>query len=247
MANKKQWKEIDIFLDNFQQACIQLRYASYPVIAAPSGLAIGGGYEVVAQTDYIAAHSNSVLGLVEPLVGLIPGGGGCKEMLRRWSDSPEARNDPHFTSLHVFNILGHAMTMDSPEKSKEYKFLGKDDFMVMSRDRLIAEADKKIKSIKDTYLPPQKPVFNLPGPSVTAEMHTILDTLFAEKKIKEHGVTVGKKLGYMLSGGNTNIDINLTEQDLLNLERSVFLELIQMPLTQERIKHTLETGKPLFN
>ena len=247
MANKKQWKEIDIFLDNFQQACIQLRYASYPVIAAPSGLAIGGGYEVVAQTDYIAAHSNSVLGLVEPLVGLIPGGGGCKEMLRRWSDSPEARNDPHFTSLHVFNILGHAMTMDSPEKSKEYKFLGKDDFMVMSRDRLIAEADKKIKSIKDTYLPPQKPVFNLPGPSVTPEMHTILDTLFAEKKIKEHGVTVGKKLGYMLSGGNTNIDINLTEQDLLNLERSVFLELIQMPLTQERIKHTLETGKPLFN
>ena len=247
MASNKQWKEIDTFLNNFQQACIQLRYASYPVIAAPSGLAIGGGYEVIAQADYIAAHSNSVLGLVEPLVGLIPAGGGCKEMLRRWSDVVEAKNDPHFTSLKVFNILGYAVTMDSPEKSKDYKFLGKNDFMVMSRDRLIAEADKKIQSIRDSYIPPQKPVFNLPGSSVMTKMHTILDTLFIEKKIKEHGVIVGKKLGYMLSGGDTNTDTNLTEQDLLNLERSVFLELIQMPLTQERIKHTLETGKPLFN
>ena len=226
---------------------MQLRYASFPVVAAPSGLAIGGGYEVIAQTDFVAAHSNSVLGLVEPLVGLIPAGGGCKEMLRRWSVDPEAKKDPHYASLKTFNILGYAVTTDSPQKSQDFKFLGADDFMVMSRDRLIAEADKKIASVKDTYTPPIKPYFNLPGSSVMDSMNEILEDLFKNKKIKTHGVVVGEKLGFMLSGGNTNIGEELSEQHLLDLERSVFLDLISRPLTQDRIKHTLETGKPLFN
>ena len=129
MALNKEWKEIDSFLNQFQKACTQLRYAPFPVIAAPSGLAIGGGYEVVAQTDYVAAHSNSVLGLVEPLVGLIPAGGGCKEMLRRWSGDSKAKEDPFYVSLKVFNILGYALTMDSPSKSKEYKVFGRTRFL----------------------------------------------------------------------------------------------------------------------
>ena len=247
MALKKQWKEIDSFLHNFQQACKRLRFSPYPVVAAPSGLAIGGGYEVVAQTDFVAAHSNSVLGLVEPLVGLIPAGGGCKEMLRRWLSDPEAKDDPYYASLKVFNILGYALTMDSPQKSKEFKFLGIDDFMVMSRDRLIAEADKKIALVKEEYIPPVEPIFFLPGSGVLEPMNIILETLYKEKKIHDHGMIVGQKLGFMLSGGDTDITKPLSEQDLLNLERSVFLELISMSLTQDRIKHTLETGKPLFN
>ena len=247
MALKKEWKEIDSFLNQFQQACTQLRYAPFPVVAAPSGLAIGGGYEVVAQTDYVAAHSNSVLGLVEPLVGLIPAGGGCKEMLRRWSNDPKSKEDPNYASMQVFNILGYALTMDSPDKAKEYKFLEKDDFMVMSRDRLIAEADKKIALVKESYTAPKKTIFNLPGPSVMPAMIEILETLFNSNKIKDHGLTVGKKLGFMLSGGNTDISQPLSEQQLLDLERAVFLELIETPQTQERIKYTLDTGKPLFN
>ena len=247
MALKKEWKEIDSFLNQFQQACTQLRYAPFPVIAAPSGLAIGGGYEVVAQTDYVVAHSNSVLGLVEPLVGLIPAGGGCKEMLRRWSNDPKSKKDPNYASMQVFNILGYALTMDSPDKSKEYKFLEKDDFMVMSRDRLIAEADKKIALVKENYTAPKKTIFKLPGPSVMPAMIEILEALFNSNKIKDHGLTVGKKLGFMLSGGNTNISKTLSEQQLLDLERAVFLELIETPQTQERIKYTLDTGKPLFN
>jgi 3-hydroxyacyl-CoA dehydrogenase len=247
MAVNKQWKQIDSFLNQFQQACMQLRYANFPVIAAPSGLAIGGGYEVVAQTDYVAAHSNSVLGLVEPLVGLIPAGGGCKEMLRRWSNDPEAKEDPFYAAMKVFNILGYALTADSPSKSKEQKFLSEQDFMVMSRDRLIAEADKKIKSVVSTYAPPKEMIINLPGSKVMPMMIEILEKLFESNKIKKHGVSVGKKLGFMLSGGNTDISQNLSEKQLLDLEREVFLELIEMPLTQERIKHTLNTGKPLFN
>ena len=247
MAINKRWKEIDLFLSQFQLACNQLRYANFPVIAAPSGLAIGGGYEVVSQTDYVVAHSNSVLGLVESLVGLIPAGGGCKEMLRRWYNDPQSKKDPNFASLKVFNILGYALTMDSPSKSKDYKFLGKEDFMVMSRDRLIAEADKKIKSVMDNYTPPKEISLNLPGSTVMPMMLEILENLFETNKIKQHGLTVGKKLGFMLSGGNTDISQKLSEKQLLNLEREVFLELIKMPLSQERIKHTLDTGKPLFN
>ena len=247
MAVNKQWKQIDFFLNQFQQACMQLRYANFPVIAAPSGLAIGGGYEVVAQTDYVAAHSNSVLGLVEPLVGLIPAGGGCKEMLRRWSNDSKAKVDPCYASMQVFNILGYALTMDSPDKSKEYKFLEKNDFMVMSRDRLIAEAYKKIALVKENYTAPKKTIFNLPGSSAMPAMIEILETLFESNKIKDHGLTVGKKLGFMLSGGNTDIKNDLSEQNILDLEREVFLELIQIPLTQNRIKYTLDTGKPLFN
>jgi len=247
MALKKEWKEIDSFLNQFQLACTQPRYAPFPVIAAPSGLAIGGGYEVVAQTDYVAAHSNSILGLVEPLVGLIPAGGGCKEMLRRWSNDPKSKEDSNYASMQVFNILVYALTMDSPNKSKEYKFLEKDDFMVMSRDRLIAEADKKIALVKENYITPKKSTFNLPGSKVMSAMIEILESLFDSNKIKDHGLTVGKKLGFMLSGGNTDISQPLSEQQLLDLERAVFLELIEMPQTQERIKYTLDTGKPLSN
>ena len=117
----------------------------------------------------------------------------------------------------------------------------------MSRDRLIAEADKKIALVKENYTAPKKTIFKLPGPSVMPAMIEILETLFNSNKIKDHGLTVGKKLGFMLSGGNTNISQTLNEQQLLDLERAVFLELIETPQTQERIKYTLDTGKPLFN
>ena len=187
------------------------------------------------------------MGLVEPLVGLVPAGGGCKEMLRRWSSDPQAKDDPFYAPMKVFNILGYALTADSPSKSKVQKFLGEEDFMVMSRDRLIAEADKKIKSVISNYTPQKEITINLPGSKVMPLMIEILENLFEANKIKEHGMTVGKKLGFMLSGGNTDISQHLTENQLLDLEREVFLELIEMPLTQERIKHTLDTGKPLFN
>ena len=168
-------------------------------------------------------------------------------MLRRWSNDPKAKEDPNYVSMQVFNILGYALTMDSPDKSKEYRFLEKDDFMVMSRDRLIAEADKKIALVKENYTAPKKTIFNLPGSSAMPAMIEILETLFESNKIKDHGLTVGKKLGFMLSGGNTDIKNDLSEQNILDLEREVFLELIQIPLTQNRIKYTLDTGKPLFN
>ena len=168
-------------------------------------------------------------------------------MLRRWSGDPQKKDDSTYVAMKVFNIIGYSLTMDSPSKSKNFKFLQNEDFMVMSRDRLIAEADKKIGSILGSYSSPEQASFNLPGPSVMPAMIEKLQALYDANKIKEHGMTVGKKLGFMLSGGNTDISKTLTEQYLLDLEREVFLDLIQMKQTQDRIRHTLATGKPLFN
>jgi 3-hydroxyacyl-CoA dehydrogenase len=246
-AVNKQFKDIDLFLNNFQQSLYQLQHAKFPVVSCPSGLAIGGGYEVISQTSFIAAHSNSVLGLVESLVGLIPAGGGCKEMLRRWSNHHEIKKDPKLLSLKVFNLIGYATTADSPIKAKAQQFLGKQDIMVMSRDRLIEEADNLIASKRGDYQILESASFSLPGSTIMSEMMDILDELKDKKIIGEHGIEVGKKLGYMLSGGDTNPSTILTEQNLYDLEREIFIDLIKQKLTQDRIRHTLDTGKPLFN
>ena len=246
-AVNKQFKDIDLFLNNFQQSLYQLQHANFPVVSCPSGLAIGGGYEVISQTSFIAAHSNSVLGLVESLVGLIPAGGGCKEMLRRWSNHPEIKKDPKLLSLKVFNLIGYATTADSPIKAKVQQFLGEQDIMVMSKDRLIEEADNIIFSKRENYQVLKDASFYLPGSTIMSEMMDIIYELMDKKVIGEHGIEVGKKLGFMLSGGETNTSTKLTEQNLYDLEREIFIDLIKQKPTQERIRHTLDTGKPLFN
>ena len=246
-AVNKKFKDIDVFLNNFQQSLYQLQHAKFPVVSCPSGLAIGGGYEVISQTSFIAAHSNSVLGLVESLVGLIPAGGGCKEMLRRWATHTDIKNDPKLLSLKVFNLIGYATTADSPIKAKMHQFLGEKDVMVMSKDRLIEEADKIIFSNKENYQSLDSATFSEPASTVMPDMMDILYELKDKKVIGEHGIEVGKKLGYMLTGGNTTASETLTEQNLYDLEREIFVDLISQKPTQERIRHTLDTGKPLFN
>jgi len=246
-AINKEFKEIDSFLNNFQQSLYQLQHAKFPVVSCPSGLAIGGGYEVVSQTSFVAAHANSILGLVETLVGLIPAGGGCKEMLRRWSNHPEIKNDPKLLSLKVFNLIGYATTADSPTKAKTQMFLNENDVMVMSKDRLLEEAENIILTKKENYTSVDDASFILPGKTVLSSMEDILNELHEKKVIGVHGLEVGKKLGYMLSGGETDASKKLSEQNIYDLEREIFIDLISQKPTQERIRHTLDTGKPLFN
>ena len=246
-AKDGKWREIEKFIYKFQQTCKKLKYSEYPVISAPSGLAIGGGFEVIAQSDYVVSHTNVVLGLVETLVGLIPAGGGCKEMLWRWMQSKESKNDPNLAPLKVFDLIGYAKTATSPNEALPYKFLLDKDRVVINRDRLLHESEKLLEEIKKDYKPPKEPIFKLPGSSVRNKMHEILENLYKEKKILEQGMEVGKQLAFVLSGGNTNLEKELSEDDLYALELDAFMHLIQMPKTQERIKHTLETGKPLVN
>ena len=246
-AKEKNWKAIEKFLHHFQMTCKQLKYSENLVISAPSGLALGGGFEVLIQSDYVVAHTNITLGLVETLVGLIPAGGGCKEMLWRWMQTEETKKDPDFAPQKVFDIIGYAKTATSPIEAMPFKFLLAKDKSIMNRDKLLPVSQDLIAKIKDKHKTPQPPIFKLSGSQVRDKMFQTLENLFKEKKILEHGMEVGKKLAFVLSGGNTSIDKELSEDDLYALELEAFIQLIQMEKTQARIKHTLNTGKPLIN
>ncbi len=245
-ANKGDFKSIEKFIKYFQETCKELKYSKYPVISAPSGLTLGGGFEILVQSNFVASHTNIVIGLVETIVGLIPAGGGCKEMLARWQNTEESKKDPHFAPLKVFDIIGYGKTATSPVEAEPLKYLKPEDKKIMNRNSLL-EASKQILDENRDFNSPSELVFNLPGESVRGEMYKVLDKLYNDKVIQDHGMEVAKELAYVLSGGDTSIDKQLSEDDLFKLELGAFMKLIETPKTQERIKHTLATGKPLVN
>ena len=245
-ADKRDFKSIEKFIKYFQETCKHLKYSKYPVISAPSGLTLGGGFEVMVQSNFVASHTNIVVGLVETIVGLIPAGGGCKEMLARWLDTDEAKKDPNFAPLKVFDIIGYGKTATSPVEAEPMKYLMPEDKKIMNRNSLF-EVSKKIIMENTDFKAPEELKFNLPGKSVLEDMNKILDNLYNEKIILDHGVIVAKELANVLSGGDTTIDKTLSENDLFKLELDAFMKLIETKETQDRIKHTLATGKPLVN
>ena len=245
-ADKKDFKSIEKFIKYFQETCKHLKYSKYPVVSAPSGLTLGGGFEVMVQSNFVASHTNIVVGLVETIVGLIPAGGGCKEMLARWLDTEEAKKDPNYAPLKVFDIIGYGKTATSPVEAEPMKYLRPSDKKIMNRNSLL-EVSKKILLDNKDFKAPNELQFKLPGKAVRGEMDKILDKLYNDKVILEHGVEVAKELAHVLSGGDTTIDKTLSEDDLFQLELDAFMKLIETKKTQERIKHTLATGKPLVN
>ena len=245
-ANKGDFKSIEKFIKYFQETCKHLKYSEYPVISAPSGLTLGGGFEVMVQSNFVASHTNIVVGLVETIVGLIPAGGGCKEMLARWLDTNEAKNDPNYAPLKVFDIIGYGKTATSPIEAEPMKYLKPEDKKIMNRNSLL-EVSKEILNNNKDFKAPLETKFNLPGKTVLPEMNKILDKLYNDKVILDHGLKVAQELAHVLSGGDTTIDKTLTEDDLYKLELDAFMRLIETKETQDRIKHTLATGKPLVN
>ena len=245
-AEKNDFKSIEKFIKYFQETCKHLKYSKYPVISAPSGLTLGGGFEVMVQSNFVASHTNIVVGLVETIVGLIPAGGGCKEMLGRWLETEKAKKDPNFAPLKVFDIIGYGKTATSPVEAEPLKYLRPSDKKIMNRNSLL-EVSKKILSENKNFTAPEQLKFKLPGESVRVEMNKIIEKLYNEKIILDHGVEVAKELANILSGGDTTIDKTLSEDDLFKLELDAFMKLIETKKTQDRIKHTLATGKPLVN
>ena len=245
-ADKNDFKSIEKFIKYFQETCKHLKYSKYPVISAPSGLTLGGGFEVMVQSNFVASHTNIVVGLVETIVGLIPAGGGCKEMLARWLDTDEAKSDPNFAPLKVFDIIGYGKTATSPVEAEPLKYLRPSDKKIMNRNSLL-EVSKEILDENKNFKPPEELRFKLPGKAVRGEMDKILEKLYNDKVILDHGVEVAKELAHVLSGGDTTIDKTLSEDDLFKLELDAFMKLIETQKTQDRIKHTLSTGKPLVN
>ena len=245
-ANKGDFKSIEKFIKYFQETCKHLKYSEHPVISAPSGLTLGGGFEVMVQSNFVASHTNIVVGLVETIVGLIPAGGGCKEMLARWLDTNEAKNDPNYAPLKVFDIIGYGKTATSPIEAEPMKYLKPEDKKIMNRNSLL-DISKEILNNNKDFKAPLETKFNLPGKTVLPEMNKILDKLYNDKVILDHGLKVAQELAHVLSGGDTTIDKTLTEDDLYKLELDAFMRLIETKETQDRIKHTLATGKPLVN
>ena len=245
-ADKNDFKSIEKFIKYFQETCKHLKYSKHPVISAPSGLTLGGGFEVLVQSNFVASHTNIVIGLVETIVGLIPAGGGCKEMLARWLDTAEAKKDPNYAPLKVFDIIGYGKTATSPVEAEPLKYLLPENKKIMNRNSLL-EVSKKILDDNKDFKAPNELQFNLPGKAVIGEMNKILEKLYNDKIILDHGVEVAKELAFVLSGGDTTMDKVLTEDDLFRLELDAFMRLIETKNTQDRIKHTLATGKPLVN
>ena len=245
-ADKGDFKSIEKFIRYFQETCKHLKYSDHPVISAPSGLTLGGGFEVMVHSNFVASHTNIVVGLVETIVGLIPAGGGCKEMLARWLDTEEAKKDPCYASLKVFDIIGYGKTATSPIEAEPMKYLRPADKKIMNRNSLLEVSKKILEDNRDFKAPPETKL-NLPGNVAKEKMIKILETLYNDKVILDHGMEVGKELANVLSGGDTNIDKTLSEEDLFKLELDAFMKLIETKETQDRIKHTLATGKPLIN
>ena len=244
--NQGDLKSVEKFIKYFQDTCRELKYSKYPVISAPSGLTLGGGFEVLVQSNFVASHTNIVIGLVETIVGLIPAGGGCKEMLWRWFQTDEAKTDPDYAPLKVFDIIGYAKTATSPIEAEPLKYLRPEDKKIMNRNSLLV-ISKKIVQDNQNFNPPSECQFNLSGKPLKDKMIKILEKLYNEKVILDHGMLVGEELANVLSGGETTIDKTLSESDLYKLELEAFMRLISNRKTQDRIKHTLETGKPLVN
>ena len=245
-ADKGDFKSIEKFVKYFQETCKHLKYSKFPVVSAPSGLALGGGFEVLCQSNFVASHTNIVVGLVETMVGLIPAGGGCKEMLYRWSQTDEAKNDPDYAPLKVFDIIGYAKTATSPIEAEPLKYLRPEDKKIMSRNSLLSVSREIIQRNKD-FTPPNEVSFNLSGKKAYEKMIQMLEKLYNDKIILDHGMEVGKELAKVLSGGDTTLEHTLSEDDLYKLELDAFMKLIETEKTQDRIKHTLATGKPLVN
>ena len=245
-AEKGDYSSIEKFVKYFQDTCKELKYSKYPVVSAPSGLTLGGGFEVLVQSNFVASHTNIVVGLVETMVGLVPAGGGCKEMLWRWSQTEEAKNDPDYAPLKVFDIIGYGKTATSPVEAEPLKYLLPENKKIMSRNSLLNVSRSILEENKD-FTPPSEATFKLAGKPLKEKMVKLLEKLYNDKVILDHGMVVGSELANVLSGGDTTIDKTLSEDDLYKLELNSFMNLIETQKTKDRIKHTLSKGKPLVN
>lgn len=237
------WHGMDVFLADFQKAVRDLLYCPAPVAGAPSGLALGGGYEVLAHCDSVVAHGNCVLGLVEAVVGVVPGGGGVKETYWRWY---QRTGDWREAARRTFNQIGYGQTASSPGlAAKLAYFEPQKDREVMNRDRLVEAASRRIRELTPAYRPRSAPAFELAGPTAFREMQAFLEEGAARGKFMPHDVTVAGEIAWIVTGGEDGA-ADASEEDMFARERAAFLRLARTPETRARIEGML-TGNPVRN
>jgi 3-hydroxyacyl-CoA dehydrogenase len=235
---------------NFQTACQRTRYARVPVVAAPFGLALGGGAEVVLGCQHVRAAAELYIGCVEVGVGLVPAGGGCMELAAR--AAARATDDPQFDLLALvrrpFETLARAQVSTSAEDARDIGYLRIQDSVSMARETLLADAKQVVLGLgRSGYRPPPPRRIRVIGESGAATLRSALRNLAGVHQISEHDARVGAGLARILSGGGVPAGAAVTEQAILDLEREVFLSLCGEQKTRDRIQHMLTTGKPLRN
>lgn len=246
-ANIAAWPEIDAIVGRGQKVYQALKYAPFPVVGAPSGMALGGACEMLLHCDAIQAHAETYMGLVEVGVGVVPAWGGCKELLQRWTTCNHRPRGPMPPVAKAFETISMAVVAKSATEAKALLFLRNGDGITMNRDRLLADAKAKALTLAQGYEPSSTPDFALPGESGRVALSLAVDNFHRLGKATPHDVVVCKQLAKVLSGGETDMTETVSEDQLLALERRTFMELVRHPATLARIEHLLETGKPLRN
>jgi 3-hydroxyacyl-CoA dehydrogenase len=249
-AQSEEWDEIDFMIRQFQQTLYQLKYFEKPVIAAPHQMTLGGGVEVCLAADYVYPHAETYYGLVEVGVGLIPGGGGCKELALRASEQlkhvPEADLQPLINQ--IFETIGMAKVGSSAHEAKRLGLLREQDQILIQRDFQLYEAKQAvIRLAEGGYKPPVEQKIKVVGENGKAVMELAAYMMRQAGYISDHDQHIARKLAHVLAGGNVPAGSMVTEQYLLDLEREAFLSLCGEGKTQQRIHHMLTKGKPLRN
>ena len=247
-----EWDELDLAARGFQNANMALKYAPKPVVAAPGGLTLGGGVEISIHSAAVRAAAETYMGLVEAGVGIIPAGGGTKEMLVRAMDSvpSDSDADPFVAVKEIFTNIGMGKVSTSAEEARRLGYLGPRDSVSMNRDRQIAEAKQLALDLVKLGRRPAKPREDILvlGQAAFAKMRLGLHLMRRADYISDYDVVVATELARVLSGGGLlTSPQRVSEQYLLDLEREAFLKLCGQRKTQERMQHMLKKGKPLRN
>ena len=246
-ANIAAWGEIERAVAQGQQTYKALKYAPFPTVSAPAGMALGGGCEILLHSSAVQAHAESYIGLVECGVGLLPAWGGCKEMLGRWSALGKLPGGPIPVPAKVFEMVSTATTSKSAAQAKEYLFLRPTDGITMNRERLLADAKARALALVEGYTPPAPVDIQLPGPSGALAMRLAAEGFHKRGLATDHDLVVSTALADVLAGGDTDLMDLVSEDRLLALERTGFMKLMKTAATLARVEHTLVTGKPLRN
>lgn len=246
LINTALWSQVEQFVQEGQETYKALKFAPFPVVAAPSGLALGGGCEILLHADHVQAHAETYCGLVEVGVGLIPGWGGCKEMLLRCFERPKG-GGPLPPVAAAFETIGTAKTAKSAFEAKEIGYFRKSDGLTMNRDRLLYDAKMKALELAKNYHPPEPKTLRLAGPTIKAALSLAVEGLVQQGKATPHDVVVSGHLADVLSGYDSDITAERTEDDMLLYERKAFVQLVRTPGTIARIEYMLANGKPLRN
>ena len=248
VVNVGAWPTIEESVKQGQAAFKALKFAPFPVVGAPSGMALGGGCEVLLHCDAVQAHAESYIGLVEAGVGLVPGWGGCKEMMLRGLGGGRPGFGGAMPAISkVFETIGLARVSRSAKEARGLGFLREGDGITANRDRLLADAKARALALAADYTPPEPATVKLPGKTGRVALKMAVRGLAKTRKATPHDLVVVEHLGNVLTGGETDAVREVSEDRLSELEREALLALIRTPATIARMEHMLETGKPLRN